>query len=88
MMVTSELTGEVSIGVLLAFLVFWRRGRYIVLDQQGDSIDSWQLVLGYNHDMCIQYQCAVRNSVACIHQHTQHQDLLTNHPQIHCIHTQ
>ena len=23
-------------GVLLVFLVFWRRGRYIVLDQQGD----------------------------------------------------
>ncbi len=36
-MVTSELTGEVSIGVLLVFLVSWRRGRYIGLDQQGDN---------------------------------------------------
>ncbi len=35
-MVTSELTGEVSMGVLLVFLVFWRRGRYIGPDQQGD----------------------------------------------------
>ncbi len=37
-MVTSELTGEVSMGVLLLFLVFWRRGRYIVPDQQGDKL--------------------------------------------------
>ena len=29
-MVTSELTGEVSMGVLLVFLVFWKWGRYIV----------------------------------------------------------
>jgi hypothetical protein len=36
-MVTSELTGEVSMGVLLVFLVFWRRGRYIGPDQQGDN---------------------------------------------------
>ncbi len=36
-MVTSELTGEVSMGVLLVFLVFWRRRRYIVPDQQGDG---------------------------------------------------
>ena len=35
-MVPSELTGEVSMGVLLVFLVFWRWGRYIVPDQQGD----------------------------------------------------
>jgi hypothetical protein len=35
-MVTSELTGEVNMGVLLVFLVFWRQGRYIVPDQQGD----------------------------------------------------
>jgi len=35
-MVTSELTGEVSMGVLIAFLVLWKRGRYIVPDQQGD----------------------------------------------------
>ena len=35
-MVTSELTGEVSMGVLLVFLVFWRWGRYIGSDQQGD----------------------------------------------------
>ena len=35
-MVTSELTGEVSMGVLLVFLVSWRRGRYIGSDQQGD----------------------------------------------------
>ncbi len=35
-MVFSELTGEVSIGVLLVFLVFWRRSRYIGSDQQGD----------------------------------------------------
>jgi len=35
-MVTSELTGEVSMGVLLVFLVFWKWGRYIVPDQQGD----------------------------------------------------
>ena len=38
MMVTSELTGEVSMGVLLVFLVFWRRGCYIGLDQQGDNL--------------------------------------------------
>ncbi len=38
-MVTSELTGEDSMGVLLVFLVFWRRGRYIVPDQQGDMIE-------------------------------------------------
>ncbi len=37
-MVTSELTGEVTMGVLLVFLVFWRRGRYIVPDQQGDRV--------------------------------------------------
>ncbi len=36
-MVTSELTGEVSMGVLLVFLVSWRRGRYIGSDQQGDN---------------------------------------------------
>ena len=36
-MVTSELTGEVSMGVLLVFLVFWRWGRYIGSDQQGDT---------------------------------------------------
>jgi hypothetical protein len=35
-MVTSELTGEVSMGVLLVFLVSWRWGRYIGSDQQGD----------------------------------------------------
>ena len=40
MMVTSELTREVSIGVLLVFLVFWRWGRYIGLDQQGDRVDD------------------------------------------------
>ena len=27
-------------GVLLVFLVFWRRGRYIVPDQQGDNRNS------------------------------------------------
>jgi hypothetical protein len=36
-MVTSEFTGEVSMGVLLVFLVFWRWGRYIGPDQQGDT---------------------------------------------------
>jgi hypothetical protein len=36
--VTSELTGEVSMGVLLVFLVFWKWGRYIVPDQQGDIV--------------------------------------------------
>jgi hypothetical protein len=36
-MVTSELTGKVSMGVLLVFLVFWRQDRYIGLDQQGDN---------------------------------------------------
>jgi len=30
------LTGEVSMGVLIVFLVLWKRGRYIVPDQQGD----------------------------------------------------
>ena len=37
-MVTSELIGKVSMGVLLVFLVSWRRGRYIGSDQQGDII--------------------------------------------------
>ena len=37
-MVTSELTGEVSMGVLLVFLVSWRWGRYIGSDQQGDRV--------------------------------------------------
>jgi hypothetical protein len=36
-MVPSELTGEVSMGGLLIFLVCWRRGCYIVPDQQGDK---------------------------------------------------
>ena len=36
-MVTSELTGEVSMGVLLVFLVSWRWGHYIGSDQQGDK---------------------------------------------------
>ena len=39
-MVPSELTGEVSMGVLLVFLVSWRRGRYIGSDQQGDNVAS------------------------------------------------
>jgi hypothetical protein len=38
-MVTSELTGEVSMEVLLVFLVSWRWGRYIGSDQQGDSAE-------------------------------------------------
>ena len=45
-MVTSELTGEVSMGVLLVFLVSWRRGRYIGSDQQGDSI-TWYVYSMY-----------------------------------------
>ncbi len=44
-MVTSELTGEISMGVLLVFLVFWRRGQYIVPDQQGDTASA--LVLDF-----------------------------------------
>ena len=44
-MVTSELTGEVSMGVLLVFLVSWRRGRYIGSDQQGDrGLGVWDRV--------------------------------------------
>ncbi len=36
-MVPSEFTGEVIMGGLLVFLVCWRRGRYIVPDQQEDN---------------------------------------------------
>jgi len=45
-MVTSELTGEVSMGVLTVFLVLWKRGRYIVPDQQGDMSPFTSDMLG------------------------------------------
>jgi hypothetical protein len=42
-MVTSELTGEVSIGVLLVFLVFWRWGRTNKEIAGSYMYRSWQL---------------------------------------------
>ena len=53
----SELTGEVSIGVLLVFLVCCRWGRYIVLDLQGD--------ISFLHTVFLFYKMilAIRNTI-------------------------
>ena len=57
-MVTSELTGEVSMGVLLVFLVSWRWGHYSGSDQQGDT----QLLLFYHMSSYITFMVQKKDS--------------------------
>jgi len=38
-------------GVLLVFLVFWRRGRYMGSDQQGDNPLLWMVARIFSHEI-------------------------------------